>query len=128
MVRSSKGKVTGKKEGMNMSKVNSVSEFAVFGSDGRVDVEASLSRFETELHSYMAEQGALDETVGVCLNAVFDENPGKTLTTPQLIGLAMRKCEVTPENYESLQGAMANYIKRTFFVKKGKGGGVSRVG
>lgn len=108
---------------------NPVADFIV-RNNGSIDLEASRAKFTAALELYTAERETEDASVADAVNAVFDQYKGAAVNLPALKSLALGKLNATHAQFALLSDRVGNYVKANpslFEVKKGKGGGVSRL-
>jgi hypothetical protein len=109
--------------------MNNVSSFIVCAADGSIDHEASIGAFAGALLKYEAERELENSTIGAVVHATFDAHLGKRLTTPYVVGEALKSLNAQPENYKTLTNKVQEFIRTSpeFHTGKGKGGGVARI-
>ena len=109
--------------------------FLVRDSNGSIDHEATLDKFQTNLLQYEVERDLEAQTIGEAVHAVFDEFKGVSLNMPALTSFALKRLNVQPETFTSLSKKVGDYIRdnagdrdsgASFKVGKGKGGGCRR--
>lgn len=116
------------------------------GTDGTVDVQASLANAESAILSYKAERETEEESIRQKLDEVFDVRPGVKMNMPFVVNqtLTLLGISQAPASYKRMSDRVHDYIvansqgktdKDTglverpdsyFVVGKGKGGGVAR--
>jgi hypothetical protein len=110
--------------------------YVVRDEDGSVDVDATVTKFEEALVTYVTENEAGDRLVADAVNAVFDAHKGSRINMPALTALALQHLNVQPENHKALTTRVQQYIRanvgelgtgKALNSTKGKGGGVCRV-
>lgn len=109
---------------------NSVASFVVFGSDGSVDVTSTVVAFEESLLEYAEKRTNIMVAVARAVEAVFDQYPRATINMPAVITFAMGKLPADNDSYDILKESIESYVRNnpSYLIKKGKGGGVSRIG
>jgi len=111
----------------------SLSTYAV-RTNGQIDSEATLRKFEADLATYIVEQSADLEAVSDAVSAVFDSHKGTRINMPFLVSQALPLLNVTPATHKSLTERVQGYVRANadgkgadlFSIEKGKGGGVAR--
>ena len=112
-----------------MEKINGLEELAVRGTDGAIDVSATLTAIGEQLLARAEYEAGLGERISAAVHSVFDANLGKTLASPALASFAATAMGVTPSNYAETVAAISLWVRHNpeFKVAKGKNGGCSRV-
>lgn len=117
--------------------------YVVRGSDGSVDLEATVTKFQGDLVQFVAERETEQAVIAEAVNAIFDAHPGAAINMPALQTFALQRLNAQPENYTILADRVADYVRENaqgetredgsherpgslFVIKKGKGGGVHR--
>ena len=105
-----------------------LSSYVVRFTDGSVDTESTLAKFEGDLIRFEAETATERATIAGVVHAIFDAHPGRRLPMPFLTGEALRRLNAQPENWKILSEKVADFIHTEpgFSTAKGKGGGVER--
>jgi hypothetical protein len=102
---------------------------------GTIDREASIAAFSAALDAHIVETETEGETLAAAVHLVFDSAPGKVLTTPTVVALAMTHLSFTPETYTLLADKVKGFVQANsskerdgslLRMKKGQNGGVSR--
>jgi len=110
-----------------------LSQYAV-RTDGSIDIQATLDKFETDLETFAALQAADEEKVAEAVHTVFDQNKGARINMPYLVGQALPLLGVTSATHKSLTERVQAYVRgnadgkgaNLFSIEKGKGGGCAR--
>lgn len=107
--------------------------YVVRGSDGSVDTDATLAKFESTLSAYIVERETEQSTIAAAVGAVFDAHKGTAINMPALTSLTVQRLNAQPENFKTLSERVQSYVREQskgdssmFLIAKGKGGGVSR--
>ena len=104
---------------------------AVDGSNGTVDLQATLEAVAAEVSRHNEEFTASLEVVAAPVNAVFDQFPGQSMAMATLTSLALTKMSVSISDYPKMTAAIQAYVKGnqgTLFVStRGRSGGTRRV-
>ena len=101
--------------------------------NGLVDMENTLKSVATAIDAYNVSMVNDLETIGVAVHAVFDTYKGVSINKPALVSLTMARLGGTDPNTFALLSERINaYIDsqvdaNVLSMKKGKGGGFSRV-
>ena len=108
---------------------------------GVIHRDASIAAFTAALDSFIVESETEESTLAEAVHAVFDSAPGKRMTAPTVVALAMTHIAFTPETYTALADKVKGYIQANsgprfqadgftplarLSVRKGPGGGVCR--
>lgn len=80
-------------------------------SDGSVDTEATLAKFEGALSKHIAEVELETVEIANAVSAVFDKFPGARLGMTYVINQALQGLNVQPENNKSLTDRVHAYIQ-----------------
>lgn len=106
-----------------------LSSYIVRNADSSVNQEATLAKFAEDLLRFEAERETENATIGVAVHALFDTHLGKRLSTPFVVGEALKALNAQPETYKVLTEKVTEYLRTdpAFSISKGKGGGVGRV-
>lgn len=117
-----------------MTTIN-LATFAVRDSDGELDLDGTMTKFQGVLLQYQAERETELATIGAAVNAVFDQHKGATINMPAVTSFALQRLNVQPESYKVLAERIQTFVrdnasdergKGLFRIAKGKGGGVTR--
>lgn len=120
-------------------KTLSVVPFLVRNTEGKIDRNASFTKFQGLMDSYLVRQESDDEVVSVCLHALFDAMPKDTslnqdYITSTTVGLMSKQnAELAdPKLFAGLRkrvkSVLDNEIKAGKVTSlKGPGGGVRKV-
>ena len=117
--------------------------FAVRGSNGSIDHEATLARFAEDLIRFEEEQDQENRVIAGAVHALFDRFKGARLNTPFVVGEVLRGLNVRPENFKTLTEKVQGFIRgqsqgetlpdgshenptSVFVISRGKGGGIAR--
>lgn len=133
--------------------VESVGDFAVV-VDGKVDLVASVERFEEFLAKYAAKREADWDVIGAAVDAVFDRFRGSRLNAQALFGFVIQdpSLKVDNKNFGTIKENFDAYMKentdklelkdrktkkviqkaepwgtKKFHTSKGRNGGIVRV-
>jgi len=103
---------------------------------GTIDRDASIAAFSAALDAHIVETETEGAALADAVHAVFDgSTPGKVMTTPTVVALAMTHLSFTPETYQLLADKVKSFLQENsskerdgslFRSKKGQGGGLSR--
>lgn len=105
-------------------------KYMVRGSDGSVDLKASVAAYHNALAKWVSENEISADTVRNAVDAVFNERgEGTRLTLPILVSYAMGKIDHSPAQYTAIESRIRAFLKGNarFESTKGKGGGVARL-
>lgn len=113
----------------------SISDYAVYGSDGQLNEQASTDKFLTELRSWDAKSRADLETVLNAVNAVFDANKGVRFNMAALTSYVLGQLGVLSDPTRMAEIPLVTERVQTviklnqgvFTSKKGKNGGTFRI-
>lgn len=94
-----------------MSKVLFTSSDLVRLSDGSVDLDASLAKFEGTLSNHIASVELETVEIANAVSAAFDKFPGARLGMTYVINQALQILNVQPENHKTLEGRVHVYIQ-----------------
>ena len=120
-----------------------LNKYAVIGSNGSIDMQATINKFSADLDTYDQKHGAQMESIGNAVNAVFDQYKGARLNTAFIQGEVVRRMNIEPQNYKSVCDKVQEYLhlhsqgkarqdgsverpNSLYLINKGKGGGVGR--
>lgn len=118
----------------------------IASASGAIDQEATKRAFADKLTNYVAEQETEDTEIAEQVSACFDEHPGARQNMPALVHGTLRRLNVQPANFKTMEAKVQAYIRknsdrpadkkagieaeaertRLFGTKKGQGGGVCR--
>lgn len=113
--------------------MSNLSGYVVRDGNGAVDLNATETKFRTDLQAYLTERAEQDTKIADAVSAVFDQFKGANINLPALETFVLAKLDAQPSNYGELSAALRSYIKDnsgeggTFKIAKGKGGGCHRV-
>jgi len=108
---------------------------------GTIDRDASIAAFTSALDLFTVESELEGEVLANAVHTVFDASPGKRMTAPTVIALAMTHLEFTLETYTAMADKVKGYLQANsgprfmpngftplarFSVRKGPGGGICR--
>lgn len=101
----------------------------VRGSDGSIDVDASLNAWRTDLEVYASKESADLATIADAVTRVWNDNPGlKSMNLDAIASFSMRHLPaVAPSAYNDVSERIKEYVRSAtdlFALTKGKGGGV----
>lgn len=99
------------------------------GTDGKIDVNATLAAWSNDLAVYAAKEEADMDVIADAVNRVWDENPGlKNLSMDTLTSYTIRHIPgVAPQAFGEVADRIKDYVRSAtdlFALTKGKGGGV----
>lgn len=102
--------------------------YVVRASNGSIDHEATIAKFEGDLNTFAAAREKEDSLIAEALHGIFDSHKGKRIPMPFLTSEVLRVLNVQPENFKSLSEKVQEYVRACddFSIGKGKGGGVGR--
>lgn len=103
----------------------------VFGSDGMVNLDATLSAFEVSLSKLASETETQLTSIATAVSAVFDKHLGQRMTLPALCSYTVAELNGQPMNWTVLTERVTDYVHAqaklgVLSIAKGKGGGVAR--
>lgn len=99
---------------------------------------------------YLTDRGEQDEAIAGAVESIFDQYRGTSINMPALASMACQRLNVQPENFNSVEERVLDYVRanadlhekkdkagkvvqtaeaprtRLFAIGKGKGGGVKR--
>lgn len=101
----------------------------VRGSNGAIDIDASLEAWRTDLTVYASKESADLETIASAVDRVWQENSGlKSMNLDAIASFSMRHLPaVAPTAYNDVSDRIKDYVRSAtdlFALTKGKGGGV----
>lgn len=103
--------------------------------NGSVDRDATVSKFESDLDSFIAERETEQGVIAEAVNAVFDQYRGARCNMPFLTSTALNRLNAGPSNHKALTERVQEYVRSNagtresgalFSIAKGAGGGVGR--
>ena len=102
--------------------------YVVRSSNGSIDHEATIAKFENDLNAFSVEREKEESVIADALHVIFDSHKGKRIPMPFLTSEVLRVLNVQPENFKSLTEKVQEYVRACddFSIGKGKGGGVGR--
>jgi hypothetical protein len=119
-----------------------LSTFAVRNSDGSVDSDATVSKFQDALSSFIAERDTETETIGTAVAAVLDSLNGTRGNMDYLVSATCRELNADHAAFKVLGDKIRAYVRdnasdknedgtpedptKLFHIGRGKGGGVGR--
>lgn len=112
-----------------MSQIN-LSSYVVRANTGAVDIDQTVAKFQTDLEKFAALQEADEAAIASAVSAVFDAHPDASLNLPAVASLAFNRMGCAASTYTEMVERIQTYVrsaKTLYVIKKGKGGGVSRV-
>jgi len=103
-------------------------------NNGKIDHEATLTKFAMDLQKYETETETENETIAKAVNAAFDQFPTKRIPMAALKNGALQILGATIANYSVLDEKVQAFIQSNngekgealFGISRGKGGGVCR--
>ena len=109
--------------------------YAVRANDGSIDLDATVSKFEGDVSTYVALQAADQEKVAEAVATVFDTNMGTNINMPFLVSQALPLLGVSASTHKSLSERVLAYVRSNadgkgsnlFSIVKGIHGGVKRL-
>jgi hypothetical protein len=113
-----------------MSQNISLGSYVVRALNGSVDIESTVAKFQTDLEKFAALQEADEAAIASAVAAVFDEHPNTNLNLPAVASLAFNKMGLGAASYTEMVERIQDHVrnaKTLYVIKKGKGGGCSRV-
>lgn len=137
--------------GIGLISYNTLGEYVERGIDGKIDFDATMAKFSTQLTEYEAVCEKEDATIADAVHAVFDSKVmrGGSVNMDAIVTFALGSLNPNTDNYAILRDRIKNWIRansdqsekkkegiiispaepprtRTFSISKGKGGGVRR--
>lgn len=108
---------------------NKIEVSFVRGSDGAIDVDASLDAWRNDLTVYASKESADLQTIASAVERVWQENAGlKSMNLDAIASFSMRHLpSVAPTAYNDVSERIKEYVRSAtdlFALTKGKGGGV----
>ena len=105
----------------------------VLRSGGTVDVDGTVAKFTDDLRKYVAAKEIESSTIGDAVLTVFKVNKSTRINMPALCSLVANKLNVQPENFNTMNERIADYVRansvqkggKLFNIARGKNGGVS---
>ncbi len=88
-------------------------EYFVHGTDGSIDITATLAAIEADVLELVVEHESKGERLLTGINAAFDAHPGESMSTDYVITEALRLMGATsdPKTYASTKKELAGFIK-----------------
>ena len=119
-----------------------LSTFVVRSSNGSVDSDATMAKFQSTLSSFISESETESETIGSAIEAVLETHKGSRVNLDFLVSSTCRALNAQPENFKVLGDKVRQFVKdnscdkndagmpsdstKRLNVARGKGGGVGR--
>lgn len=114
-------------KGNNKMEIN-VSTFSVRDSNGNINVEATVAKFEKTLGSWDADTIETLSAVRKAISDVFDANPGKNLPSNYILAQVTTALNLADEKEFKLTESRVNHIlaQAPYSKTRGANGGVKR--
>lgn len=93
--------------------MNKIEIALVNGSDGTVDIDATLSLARNTVENYIASRFTEEETIAQSVKTVFDAHPGTRMNMPFVINQTLQHMSVAeqPGSYNVLYKKVHQYIQ-----------------
>lgn len=108
--------------------MNTLQATLVRGTDGRISVQDSIAQFHNDLNVYLAKEQADMDNVGSAIAGFWDEHPElKSISLDAISSQVFAKLGKPASAFKDVTERIKSYIRTntdTFFVNKGKDGGV----
>lgn len=111
-------------------------------ANGKIDQEASVEAFETELSRKTVELETEEVEIAAAVATLFDTHHGKSIDMPTVGSMTATALNAQPENHAVLSKRVLDYVRKNsqgkvkddieenptslFIISKGKGGGCCR--
>lgn len=96
---------------MSSTSFSFVSDCAVASSTGKIDVQATLAKFNTMLQTHIAERELEEGEIARVVSDIFDGVKTTRVNMPYVIGKALAALNVQPENHAALTEKVQSYLR-----------------
>jgi len=108
--------------------MNTIEATLVRGTDGCLSIEETIAKFNNDLNVHIAKEQTDLEQVADAVDTFWESNTGlKSVSLDAIASDVFAKLSLPPGAYKDTTDRVKNYIRAntdTFFVQKGKDGGV----
>jgi hypothetical protein len=109
-----------------------MNDHTVFNSDGSVDVDASVFKYEEALRTWAHEREVKLTAVQAAVDAILTASNGARVAFEKLVNLSLVKLQPTMAAYDAEKARIESFIRmntsteneaKRYTAQKGKGGG-----